>query len=158
MKVGHSALLVLILAIAAASVLPGRAQAPDAAALKAIPGKEKKPHAQTTIVSPPLSPAESQTMLEKLQAIRRALLDTPALRDLHGYDWATFGRIDGQPERPLTASLGIIVYPFFFNAKMNRAESSAEGAPFTISLNDPDAVLGNNNYQVDRGARFTFAP
>jgi len=97
-------------------------------------------------------------MLGKIQAIRGALLDTPALRDLRGYDWATFGRIDGQSGHPLKASLGIIAYPYFFNTKLNRAESSAEGAPFTISLNDPDIVVGHGNYQVDRDARFTFAP
>jgi hypothetical protein len=135
-------------------------QAPDAGALKVIAGKEKKPHEQTvTFVSPPLTPAESKAFSGKLQAIRQLLLGTPALQNLRGADWATFARIDGHlPGRPLKATLGYIAYPYFFNARQNRAESSAEGAPFTISINDADIVLGNNGYRVDQEARFTFAP
>jgi hypothetical protein len=147
------------LAIGASALVLARAQRPDAAALKAIAGHEKKAHEQTTIVSPPLSKAESDAIVGKIQAIRKLLIDTPALQGLRGYDWATFGHVTGQGAgQPLRARLGYIAYPYFFNARLNRAESSAEGAPFTIYLNDPDALLGQGGYRVDADAKFTFAP
>lgn len=131
----------------------------DAASLKMIPAREKKPHQQTIVVSPPLTSSESSAMLADLRAIRTALLATPALIALHGYDWETNARIDGhEAGRPVKARLGYIAYPYAFNARTGRAESSAEGAPFTIAVNDPDVVLGNGGYLVDEEARFTFAP
>ena len=134
-------------------------QPPDVSAFKSIAGKEKKAHSQTTIVSPPLTAAESKVMLGKIQAVRQALLATSAMQTLYGFDWTTLGGIAGhETGRPLTARLGVIAYPYFFNARLNRAESSAEGAPFTIYLNDPDIVLGNHGYHVDEKARFTFTP
>jgi hypothetical protein len=36
--------------------------------------------------------------------------------------------------------------------------SSAEGPPFSIHLNDPEIVLGQNGYNVDKDAGFTVAP
>jgi hypothetical protein len=134
-------------------------QAPDAATLAAIAGKEKKPHQQTAFVSPPLTAAESKTLQAKLQALRAALLETPTLRTLRGYDWATYGRIDGhEPGRPLKLRLGYIAYPYWFNARANRTESSAEGPSFDISINDPEVLLGGGTYLVDQEARFTYAP
>jgi hypothetical protein len=150
----------LAAAAAALTVAVHAAQPPpDVSAFKSIAGKEKKAHSQTTIVSPPLTASESKVMLGKIQAIRQALLATSAMQGLHGFDWTTLGGISGREAgRPLTARLGVIAYPYFFNAKLNRTESSAEGAPFTIYLNDVDIVLGNHGYHVDEEARFTFTP
>jgi hypothetical protein len=156
----YTAASAIVLALGFTLTSAAARQAPDAGALKAIAGKEKKPHEQTvTFVSPPLTPAESKAFSGKLQAIRQLLLAAPALQNLRGADWATFARIDGHlPGRPLKATLGYIAYPYFFNARLNRAESSAEGSPFTISINDADIVLGNHGYRVDQEAQFTFAP
>ena len=134
-------------------------QGVDQAALKSIVGHEKKAHAQTTIVSPPLTSTESKAALATIQALRRLLLETPALTGLRGHDWATYGHIGGQGAgHPLKLRLGYIAYPYFFNARMQRAESSAEGPPFGIYVNDPDVVIGQGGFLVDEDARFTFAP
>ena len=148
----------LLFAAAAAGGLV-RSQAPDAAALAAMPAREKKPHQQTTLVTPPLTAAESRAVVATIQSVRALLLATPALQALHGYDWATYARIVSHDSgRPLTMTLGYIAYPYWFNARAGRAESSAEGAPFTISINDPDVVVGQGGYLVDEEAHFTFAP
>lgn len=88
--------LACALTIGASALVLARVQRLDTSALKAIAGHEKKAHEQTTIVSPPLSKAESETIVGKIQAIRKLLLDTPALQGLRGYDWATFGHVTGQ--------------------------------------------------------------
>jgi hypothetical protein len=161
-----AALLAMTVALALAVVhvatpqrVEARAQAPQAAELAAMVGKEKKAHAQTVIVSPPLSAAEAKALQAKLQTLRALLLDTPALHDLHGYDWATHAQITGvERGHPVKLRLGFIAYPFVFNARANRVESSAEGPPFTIHLNDPEVILGEGHYRVDQEAHFTFAP
>lgn len=153
----------MLIVASALSAWPGalapRFQAMDAAALRALPGKEKKPHEQSIFVTPPLNQAEQASAIETIQAVRRILLATPASQDVRGFEWATFGQISSQePGTPVRMTLGYIAYPFFFDAKLNRAESSAEGAPFRISINDPDVILGRDGYRVDTAAHYTFAP
>jgi hypothetical protein len=131
----------------------------DPAALKAIPAREKKPHTQTVFATPPLTAAERAALKSKLDVIRATLLATPAIRNLQGFDWATWARVTGDhPGRPIKTTLGFIAYPYTINPTTHLPESSAEGAPFTIAINDPDVVLGNGTYRVDEDARFTFAP
>jgi hypothetical protein len=147
-------LLLLSLAVAAALC----ASAVHATDLQAIAGHEKKPHADTVLLTTPLAKPAQQQVLAKMHRIRDLLLATPALHDLRGYDWETFDTLknDHRAAFPVVGSVTYIPFPYF--ELRGKVESSLEGPPFVVHLNDPEVVLGANGYNVDKDAGFTVAP
>jgi hypothetical protein len=128
--------------------------------LSNIVGKQRKPHEQTILTATPLPAAQQQQFIAKLNAIRDALRATPALRDLHGYDWETYTSVKTtlDAHAPASAVLGYIVFPYFLNSRTGRTEVSVEGPGMNIYINDPLAILGQNLFNVDMEAHFSAEP
>ncbi|MFL5343965.1 MAG: hypothetical protein ACJ8AT_04195 [Hyalangium sp.] len=125
-----------------------------------IVGHEKKPHKDTVLTTKPLPPAEAKRLEGKLHQIRDLLLATSALKSLHGYDWETFTTVKNHedPARPVIASVTYIPFAYFKDPHSGKPISSEEGPPFSIHINDPEAILGQGAFNVDREARFVAEP
>lgn len=125
-----------------------------------IVGVQKKPYAPTVLTMQPLPPAQQAQLLQKLDTLRTALRATPVLRDLRGYDWQAFASIKtyhSDPKAPIAGVLGYIVHPYTIYPG-RPTQSSAEGPPFNIYINDPEQMLPNQLYDVDQDARFATEP
>lgn len=125
-----------------------------------IVGHQKKPHEETVLTAKPLPAAELRRLKDKLNRIRDMVLATPALKDLRGHDWETYASITNplDPSRPVVARVGYIAFKYFKDPRTGKPVSSEEGPPFSIHINDPEAILGQGSYTVDREARFTAEP
>lgn len=146
---------IVLLALTATALCVSLARATD---LASISGHEKKPHADTVILTTPLPKPAQQQVLAKMHRVRDLLLATPALSNLRGYDWETFDSLknDHRADFPVVGRVGYI--PFPYAEIRGKVASSAEGPPFFVHFNDPEIVLGQNGYNVDRDAGFTVAP
>jgi hypothetical protein len=82
------------------------------------------------------------------------------LHDLRGYDWETYTSVKTSldAQAPASAVLGYIVFPYFMNSRTGHMEASLEGPPMQVHINDPEAILGQNGFNVDPDARFTAEP
>jgi hypothetical protein len=144
----------LLLGLVVASLCTSPAWSTD---LRSIVGHEKRPHADTVLLTPPLTKPAQQQLLDKMHRLRDMLLATPALSSLRGYDWETFSNLKND-HRASFPVVGRVTYiPFPYREIRGKVESSLEGPPFVIHLNDPEAIL-SGGYNVDRDAGFTVAP
>jgi hypothetical protein len=123
-------------------------------------GHEKKPHKDTVLTTKPLPPAEAKRLQGKLHQIRDLILATPAVKNLRGYDWETFTTVKSHSDsaRPVLASVTYIPFAYFKDPRSGKPISSEEGPPFSIHINDPEAILGQEPYTVDPDAGFTAEP
>lgn len=128
--------------------------------LSTIVGHEKKPYKDTVLLTKPLPPLEAKQFEAALHRIRDVILSTPAVRDLRGHDWETFSTIKNHedPRRPVLATVTYIPFRYFNDPRTGKTASSEEGPPFSIHVNDPEAILGQGSYSVDAEARFTIEP
>ena len=125
-----------------------------------IVGHEKKPHHDTVQTAKPLPPAEAKRLEGKLHQIRDLILAVPAVKTLRGHDWETFTVVKNHVDsaRPVLGTVTYIPFPYFKDPRSGKPISSEEGPPFSIHINDPEAILGQGSYSVDPEAHFTAEP
>jgi hypothetical protein len=128
--------------------------------IDSIVGHEKKPHRDLFMTNKPLPPAEAGRLKDKLHRIRDMILGVPAIQSLRGYDWETsiVVKDPADPSRPVVAKVLYIPFHYFRDPHNGKVASSEEGPPFSIHINDPEAILGQGSYNVDAEARFTAEP
>lgn len=125
-----------------------------------IVGHEKRPPQDNVQTAKPLPPAEAKKLEGKLHQIRDLILATPALKNLRGYDWATFTTVKDHVDasHPVVASVTYVVFPYSKDPSSGKPVSAEEGPPLTIHINDPEAILGQGAFRMDPEARFSAEP